>query len=418
MRAIRMIFAALVVLLAGIFSISAAGQSLVSGDITGIITDPTGAVVPNATITLRNKATGHTPTATTNAAGIYRFSLLPPGQYIVSASASGFQNAERGVTVVVGQAVAANLQLAVGSSSQTVEVSAESGVVQTQNGNITTTFAQEQVALVPNPGNDLSYIVQTAPGAVMNTQAGYGNSSTFGLPATSNLFTINGMNENDPFLNLNNSGATNLLLGQNDVQEVTVVNNGYSAQYGGLAGANVNYVSKSGTNNFHGNVNYFWNGRAMNANSWLDKQAQISSFSPNRPPFDNANQWAASVGGPVIKNKTFFFVDFEGLRVVLPTSTQVQIPSPQFQAATLASISGNPLTAAQLPFYQQMFSLYNQAPGAAGALNTLSNGGCDTGLTLAGGAPCALQFRSTANNSTHEWLLTGRVDQNIGDKDR
>src|SRR5215469_1831881 len=304
MQATR-IFAALVVLLAGIFCISAAGQSLVSGDITGIVTDQTGAVVPNATVTLRNKATGQTPTATTNSAGIYRFSLLPPGQYIVSASASGFQNAERGVTVVVGQAIAANLQLTVGSSSQTVEVSAESGVVQTENANITTTFSQEQVALVPNPGNDLSYIVQTAPGAVMNTQAGYGNSSTFGLPATSNLFTVNGMDENDPFLNLNNSGATNLLLGQNDVQEATVVNNGYSAQYGGLAGANVNYVTRSGTNSFHGNANYFWNGRLMNANNWFNNH---SVPSVDRP-FDNANQWSASLGGPIVRDKTFFFVD-------------------------------------------------------------------------------------------------------------
>jgi hypothetical protein len=79
----------------------------------------------------------------------------------------------------------------------------------------------------------------------MNTQAGYGNSATYGLPATSNLFTVNGMNENDPFLNLNNSGATNLLLGRNDIQEATVVNNGYSGQYGGLAGANVNYVTRA-----------------------------------------------------------------------------------------------------------------------------------------------------------------------------
>ena len=88
----------------------------------------------------------------------------------------------------------------------------------------------------------------------MNTQAGYGGSATYGLPATSNLFTVNGMNENDPFLNLNNSGATNLLLGQNDVNEATVVNNGYSGEYGGLAGANVNYVTKAGSNSFHGNA--------------------------------------------------------------------------------------------------------------------------------------------------------------------
>ena len=175
---------------------------------------------------------------------------------------------------------------------------------------------------------------------------------------------MTGMNENDPFLNLNNSGATNLLLGQNDVQEATVVNNGYSTQYGGLAGANVNYVTKSGTNNFHGNANYFWNGRTMNANNWFNNLNGVSR------PFDNVNQWAAALGGPIIHDKTFFFVDYEGLRVLLPTNVQVNVPSPQFQAATLANISAT--QPAQLPFYQSMFSIYNNAPGVTGAQNTLA----------------------------------------------
>jgi hypothetical protein len=208
-------------------AIGAAAQSLVSGEVTGIVSDPSSAVIPKAMVTLKNNGTGQTQTTETNQTGVYRFSLVSPGQYTVTVNASGFQNAERNVIVAVGQSTSMNMKLEVGStSSQTVEVTAEAGVVQTENGDVSTTFSPEQVQLVPNPGNDLSYIVQTAPGAVMNTQAGFGNSSMFGLPATSNLFTVNGMNENDPFLNLNNSGATNLLLGQNDVQEATVVNNG------------------------------------------------------------------------------------------------------------------------------------------------------------------------------------------------
>jgi hypothetical protein len=362
-------------------------------------------------VTLKNNGTGQTQTTETNQTGVYRFSLVSPGQYTVTVNASGFQNAERNVIVAVGQSTSMNMKLEVGStSSQTVEVTAEAGVVQTENGDVSTTFSPEQVQLVPNPGNDLSYIVQTAPGAVMNTQAGFGNSSMFGLPATSNLFTVNGMNENDPFLNLNNSGATNLLLGQNDVQEATVVNNGYSTQYGGLAGANVNYVTKSGTNTFHGNANYFWNGRTMNANNWFNNLNGV------KRPFDNVNQWSAALGGPIIHDKTFFFVDYEGLRVLLPTNIQVNIPSPQFETATLANIGAT--QPAELPFYQQMFSIYNNAPGVSGAQNTLSAGGCDGTITLAGGAPCALQFRSTAGNFTHEWLLTARVDQNLGAHDR
>jgi hypothetical protein len=409
----RMLSFLMAALLSAVFAIPAAAQSLVSGDVTGIVTDPSGAIIPNVTVTLKNNGTGQTQTSTTNASGVYRFSLVAPGAYTVTVNAPGFQNAERTVNVAVGQATTNNVQLAVAGSSQTVEVTAEGGVIQTQNGNISTTFTQEQVALVPNPGNDLSYIVQSAPGAVMNTQAGFGNSSTYGLPATSNLFTVNGMNENDPFLNLNNSGATNLLLGLNDVQEATVVNNGYSAQYGGLAGANVNYVTKSGTNNFHGNANYFWNGRVMNANNWFNNHSV-----PQVPrAFDNANQWSTSLGGPIIRDKTFFFVDYEGLRVVLPTNLQVNVPSPQFQAATLANITAT--QPAQLPFYQHMFSLWNTAPGVTGS-GPLPAGdlGCGTFTVLGAGVPCALQFRSTAGNFTHEWLLSARVDQNFGSNDR
>ena len=95
----------------------------------------------------------------------------------------------------------------------------------------------------------------------MNTGRGYGNFSSFGLPATSNLFTVNGENDMDPYLNLNNSGATNLTLGKNDVQEATVVNNAYSGQYGQQAGAQVSYVTKSGTNQFHGNADVLLDGR-------------------------------------------------------------------------------------------------------------------------------------------------------------
>jgi Carboxypeptidase regulatory-like domain len=401
--------------------IPARAQSITTGDVTGIVTDPSGAVVPNASVQLKNTDTGAAQQRTTNTQGVYRFQLLAPGNYTVTASASGFQTVAQTVSIVVGQATAANLQLAVASSSQTVEVTAESGVVQTEPGNIATTYTTQQIENTPNPGNDLSYIVQTAPGAVMNTQAGYGNSALYGLPATSNLFTVDGANENDPFLNLNNSGATNLLLGQNDIQTATVVNNGYQGQYGGLAGANVNYVTKSGTNNWHGNATYFWNGRIMNANNYFNNQ----SGTPR--PFDNANQWAASIGGPIVKDKTFFFINTEGLRVLLPTNTLVKIPSPQFEAATLANLSGG--TAAQrsaVPFYNQMFNLYNHAPGANRATPidaaTDPTLGCGSPIVGGGGLgttiPCADQFRSTAGNQTNEWLLTARVDQNIGSSDR
>jgi len=397
------------------FPLAAVGQgSLTSGDVAGTITDPTGAAVPQANVILKNIETGASQTTTTNGTGAYRFSLLNPGNYTVSASSQGLNGTAHAITVAVGQSSTLNIQLQVASASQTVEVTAQGGVIQTDNANVATTISPEIVANIPNPGNDLSYYVQTAPGATMNTQAGYGNTSTYGISATSNLFTIDGMNENDPFLNLNNSGATNLMLGANDIQTATVVNNGYSAEYGELAGANVNYVTKSGTNKFHGNAEYFWNGRVLNANDWfLNNDGAPRSF-------DNANQWAASIGGPIRKDKTFFFVDTEGLRLLIPTSQPVFLPSPQFQTATLANLAANG-NGAEIPFYNKIFSLYNGAPGASRA-TPLSGGGCDGGVASSplfpAGAPCVDQFQSNINNLTTEWLLTARVDQNIGNRDR
>ena len=389
-------------------------QSLTTGDITGTILDPTGAAVPNATVNLRNSETGATQTSPSNSTGAYRFSLLNPGSYVVSATAQGFQSAtQHAATVAVGQTTTVNIHLSVQAASTTVEVSAGGNIIQTENGNVSTNITPEQIANIPNPGNDLTYYVQTAPGATMNTQAGYGNSATFGISGTSNLFTIDGMNENDPFLNLSNSGATNLLLGSNDVREATVVNNGYSGEYGQLAGANVNYVTKSGSNHFHGNLEYFWNGRVLNANDWFNNHT-----APVTPrAFDNANQWAVSLGGPIQKNKTFFFVDTEGLRLLIPTVGPVNVPSPAFEAATLANLTatGN---AAEIPFYNRIFGIYNAAPGYSRAANILPAGGCDGGITLAGGAPCAEQFQASLSNLTDEWLLTSRVDHTFSNRDR
>jgi hypothetical protein len=405
-------------LLVALLTRAAMSQSLTSGDITGVVTDPSGAAIPNAAVTVKNNATGASQTHNTNDQGNYRFSLLSPGGYTISVSASNFQTSQQSASISVGQTTTLNVQVQLSSSTQTVEVNAGGDVVQTQNADLTTSFSAEQIAQVPNPGNDLSYIVQTSPGAVMNTQGGYGNSSTFGLPATSNLFTVDGMDENDPFLNLNNSGATNLLLGQNDIDQATVVNNGYSGQYGGLAGANVNYVTKAGSDKWHGNAIYWWNGRAMNANNYFNNQTGTPR------PFDNANQWAASIGGPIRKDKTFFFINTEGVRVLLPTSTKVNIPSPQFEAATLSQLAST--SPASIPFYNQLFSLWNNAPGATHAQNVLAPGtvpnagnGCGTFAGLGSTAvPCALQFQSTAGNQTNEWLLTARVDQNFGNNDR
>ena len=306
-------------------------QSLTSGDISGHVTDPTGAAIPGAKVVLKNLDTGATYTSTTNAEGGYHSALLQPGTYSITVKGSGFETTTTTAHVAGGAIANGDVKMTLGKSSQTVTVTEAEPLLNTENADITTTFNTEQVQRLPNPGNDLTFVAQTAPGSVMNTTTssngaafGYGNFSSFGLPAVSNTFTINGMYENDPFLNLNNSGATNLLLGNNMIASVTVVSNAYGAQYGGLGGAQVNEITKSGTNRFHGNAVYWWNGRVMNANGYFNSQT-------NTPrPFDNVNQYAASVGGPIFKNKTFFFGDYEGLRVLIPVTNVVTAPSANY----------------------------------------------------------------------------------------
>ncbi len=408
-------FAATLAFLIVTLSAMVSAQSLTQGNVLGTVTDPSGAVVSGATVTLKNESTGATQTRTTNNSGFYEFALIPPGSYTLSITAPNYQGVSQKVNASIGQVSTSNIRLAVASASQTVEVTAEGSIIQTSNPAVSTTMSSRQIEFVPNGGGDLSYVAQTAPGATMNTQAGYGNFATFGVPAISNNFTVNSMPENDPFLNLNNSGATNILLGQNDVEEATVVNNGYSGQYS-QPGSNVNYVSKSGANDFHGNAMWRWNGTSMNANGYFNKQN-----TPQTPRgFVNDNQWAASFGGPIKKNKTFFFVDTEGLRLIVPVSRTVNVPSPAFQSAVLGRISAVQPT--ELSLYQSMFDIYNKAPGAGAAANSLASGGCTSEFvgTLGFGAsqPCALQYFSTVKGATHEWLLTGRLDHIFSDTDK
>jgi hypothetical protein len=390
----------------------ASAQSITSGDITGTVIDPSGAATPKAAVTLKNIQTNATQSTTTSEQGTYRFAFLPPGTYNVAVKASGFQPAQlSGIAVTAGQPTVADVRLQVATSSTTVEVSASSDVIQTGNADVNTTYNAQMIQNLPNPGGDITYFAQTAPGVVMNTQAGYGNFVADGMPATSNLFTINGTNNNDPFFGINNSGASNLLLGSNDISEANVINSPYSGQYGQYAGSQITYITKSGTNDFHGDAIYMWNGRYLNANQYFSNQVGLAR------PFNNFNQWQTGVQGPIWKNHTFFDVDYEGLRNVLPTaSTLTLVPSPQFQAATLANLATNG-NAAEIPFYKQVFAVYNNAPGVGAAVPVANNGGCQDFTGLAAGVPCALQFRTTPPNTNKEYLWSARVDHNFSDVD-
>src|SRR6266853_3495013 len=174
-------------------------QSTVNGAISGTATDSSGAVMPNLIVALKSLEKGFTQEAKTNSQGFYQFPLLEPGTYSITISAPGFKTLSSTATVSVGQNAIVNAKLEIGAPGITVEVSGEAPLLQTESSEISTTFNAREISEVPNPGNDLSFVAQTAAGSVMNTGSGYGNFSSFGVSATSNLFTLNGMYDNDPF---------------------------------------------------------------------------------------------------------------------------------------------------------------------------------------------------------------------------
>jgi len=424
-----------------------AAQTTTTGDVAGVVTDPSNAVVPDAKVSIRDNTKGSTQETKTNKDGAYHFYLLTPDPYTVSVTATGFETTSRPVAVALGQTVTIEIQLTLGSSSQTVTVTEAAPLIQTENGDTTTALSAQQVANVPNPGNDLSAIAQLAPGAVMSPVGGPGgNVEAMGLPGTSNLFTLNGMDDNDPFLNVNNSGSSNLLLGSNEIQEADVVTNGYSSSYGTFSGININYITKSGGNEYHGNAVYYWNGRAMNANDWF------ANDTGTKRPFDNANQWAASIGGPIKKDKLFFFLNTEGLRVLIPVPSTIFVPTTAFEQAVIQNLTTLKDTAS-IPYYCQnlagvcpgvsaqnardgagIFNLFAGAKNQANAQNNLPvgsirgnptglGGGCSNvpnsgAFTALAGQACALSILEIPVNFAPEKQIAGRTDWNIGPNDR
>src|ERR1700680_3095475 len=219
-----------VLVLVGTLAVQMVGQSSVTGDIAGTVTDPSGAVVSGAKVSAKSASTDVTQTTTTNASGAFRLPLLKPDTYRLTVTQSGFRTASQTIDVAVSAVAIANIKMEVGQTSETVEVTAGTPLIETENANISTTYSSTHVENLPNGGNDITAYAYSAPGVTLTTASGggYGNFTAFGLPATSNLFTVNGNDEMDPYLNLNNSGATNLLLGANEVEEVGVTSNGYT----------------------------------------------------------------------------------------------------------------------------------------------------------------------------------------------
>ncbi len=418
----------------------AGAQSSVTGAVNGTVSDATGAVVPGATVVVIDTATDSRQTVKTNAEGRYTVGLLKPGLYKITASAESLKSDTLQVTVILGTTVPADIKVTPTGSNTVVEVTSTSlPLVDTQNIALATTFNEQQIQELPTPGGDVTTVAFTAPGVVVNAGGEYGNFSSDGLPGISNLFVLNGFDNQDPFLNLNNSGSSNLTLGQGELADATVIQNAYNSQYGRAAGAIIQYTTKSGGNRFHGEADYNWNGTALNANGWFNEHDQIESGLKNNAPHAVSNEWAVNAGGPIIKDKVFFFADYEGLRYVLPSSSGfVTFPTPALSTYIL-----NTVPAAAQSTYALAMKDFTKSPayassipvatGAAGNQDASGNLGCGDGLaaddvgglsgtpapgggTFGVDVPCLTVGTASVNNVNKEWLFTGRADWNINDK--
>src|SRR6266567_4317438 len=189
-------------------------QTTTSGVLAGVVTDPSNAVVADANAEIKDFAKGASQSTRTDAEGVYRFFFLAPGRYVLRITHAGFREERRTVDVLLGPPVSLNVTLAIATSSTTTVVTGEAPLVQAENGDVSVTMSQKQVSEVPNPGNDLTYIAQTAPGAVMNTDYGWGSKfSILGMPSFSNAFTVDGMSITDNYINTVRGGPLGLTLG-------------------------------------------------------------------------------------------------------------------------------------------------------------------------------------------------------------
>jgi hypothetical protein len=400
----------------------ALAQGETTSAIVGQVRDTTNAVVPGAIVTITNPDTGLRRSAKTDDLGRFNFPQLKPGTYSVKVEALGFEPRQNNNVVSgLGQKQTVDFTLGVAQSRETVEVSSEAPILNPENANTSVTLNAPALQDLPNPGGDLTYPLQFAAGALINTAGsgndfvggtnGYGNVEFNGLPALSNGYIVDGLETNDPLTNLNSGLSTNLVLGLNSISEVTVNTLSYSVDQGRYGASQVNYVTKSGTNRFHGNLYELWNGSLLNAADYF-----TNATPGNRKPGATVNHFGGSVGGPIAHDKLFFFFDSEWVRIALPIVTPTIVPSTAFQAYVLQQLSGGQTTGCRSSdpnenclFYQQMFNLYGNANGTPTAIL-----GCP--LSAAGDG-CANRQSISHSSDDHEQVQTVRLDYNVNQKD-
>lgn len=317
---------------AAIFSSAPLFAQIATGGVTGTVMDPSGAVVPGATVTLINTATGVKQTTQSTATGTYSFTGVQPGAYDLRAGAPGFKTfVDRGLQVHVQQTATVNVHFITGVVTQNITVTAAPPLLQAESGAIGQTIGTQAVNDLPLQTRDwaslaqLSAGVNTAPVGQPSSDSGSSTSAFFsvnGVNLWQNDFRLNGINDNIEVYGGSSVGSNAAITPPPDaIQEFRLQTGDFNAQFGHSTGAVVNAVIKSGTNRFHGDAWEYFRNDALNANLWFNDLH-------NQPkPEYRQNLFGGTLGGPIIKNKTFFFVDYQGGRYVTPSPATSTVPT-------------------------------------------------------------------------------------------
>jgi hypothetical protein len=300
-----------------------------TADITGTVTDATGASLPHATVTLTNLGTKEVRTAQTTDAGDYTFTQLGPGTYSIQVSQSGFKSfVIPNIALSASDRARENAKLEVGTEGQTVEVTGQAPALQTDSSVLTTTVTQKATQDLPLNARNYVNLAQLAPGANPGPPNGLSSGgrpddrrltsgiSINGQSDTINDWMIDGLDNNERVI-----GTTGIRPSIEAISEINIQSNTYTAEVGRTAGGVINIITKSGTNNFHGSAYEYFRNDVLNAYPF-----QFGNH--NRKPELRQNQFGGSIGGPIIHGKTFFFADYEGLRQIQGAApTQLQVPT-------------------------------------------------------------------------------------------
>ena len=333
-----------------VLSLLTFSQSATSS-LRGTITDPKGAVVAGGTVTLSNPATGFSRSTKSGSDGVYQFLEVPPSTYTLTVTVSGFAIIKQDrVTLQVSQPATLDVVMQVKGTTEVVEVSGEAPMVNTQDATLGNNFGVRQLTDLPSEGRDPAAILSLQPGVVYigkTTDAQQDDDSrggsVNGARSDQTNITLDGLDDNDQLKGYAFEGAMRATL--DSLQEFRVTTSNYDAASGRSSGAQVNLVTKSGTNSFHGSLYEYHRPTFDVANDYFNKSSQLSLGLPNRPPHILRNTFGGTIGGPIMKDRLFFFAAYEGQRTADQVQTNRVIPTPslvQGQIKYLCNPVGNP----------------------------------------------------------------------------